>query len=214
VNIDGQTLSYANREQDDQGSGWCAANSLFWNCTAARINCYRPPGAQNWAYGSWAQYGGDGYWSETNSTIQPRSFYYAQLADRLGADAAKRGHILQIENEASSSPTVEQAAVLTAWSVKPRTQMTEWIDQAANAIPSPSIPAMPPRSINSTLNPHPLPQKPLPCRLPTAGSPAATRSSPAAAITNPGGWARFVLTSSPRPNRPSPDGCPAAPAPG
>ncbi len=137
VNIDAQTLSYANREQDDQGSGWCAANSLFWNCTAARINCYRPPGAQNWSYGSWAQFGGDGYWSESNATIQPRSFFYAQLADRLGADAVKRGQILPVENEASSSPTVEQAAALTAWSVKPRTQLTEWIDQAAKRNPIP-----------------------------------------------------------------------------
>ena len=137
VNIDAQTLSYANREQDDQGSGWCAANSLFWNCTAARINCYRPPGAQNWSYGSWAQFGGDGYWSESNATIQPRSFFYAQLADRLGADAVKRGQILPVENEASSSPTVEQAAALTAWSVKPRTQLTEWIDQAAQRNPIP-----------------------------------------------------------------------------
>ncbi|HWB92589.1 MAG TPA: DUF6298 domain-containing protein [Puia sp.] len=138
VYIDGQTLSFANREQDNQGAGWCGANSVFWNCSAARINCYRPPGAENWSFGSWAQFGGDGYWGESNSVIQPRSFYYAQLADRLGADAAKRGQILQIENEASSSPTPEQAAVLTAWSVKPRTQMTEWIDQAAQRNPIPT----------------------------------------------------------------------------
>lgn len=158
VNIDAQTLSYANREQDDQGSGWCAANSLFWNCSAARINCYRPPGAQNWSYGSWAQFGGDGYWSESNATIQPRSFFYAQLADRLGADAVKRGQILPVENEASSSPTVEQAAALTAWSVKPRTQLTEWIDQAAQRNPIPVDPGNAP-SIDK-LNPKPTPVTP------------------------------------------------------
>ena len=138
VNIDGQTLSYANREQDDQGSGWCAANSLFWNCSAARINCYRPPGAQNWAYGSWAQFGGDGYWSESNATLLPRSFFYAQLTERLGADAMKRGQILPVENEASSSPTAQQAAALTDWSVKPRTQMSQWIDEAAQRNPIPT----------------------------------------------------------------------------
>ena len=158
VNIDAQTLSYANREQDDQGSGWCAANSLFWNCSAARINCYRPPGAQNWSYGSWAQFGGDGYWSESNATVQPRSFFYAQLADRLGADAVKRGQILPVENEASSSPTVEQAAALTAWSVKPRTQLTEWIDQAAQRDPIPVDPGNAP-SIDK-LNPKPTPVTP------------------------------------------------------
>ena len=146
VNVDAHVLSYANREQDGQGAGWCAANSLFWNCTAARINCYRPPGAQNWAYGSWAQFGGDGYWNESNATIQPRSFYYAQLADRLGtggdaearAIVAARGNILPMETEASSSPTVEQAAALIALSKKPRVSISEWIDQAAVRNPIPT----------------------------------------------------------------------------
>ena len=137
VNIDAQVLSYGNREQDGQGAGWCAANSVFWNCTAARINCYRPPGAENWAFGSWAQFGGDGYWGESNATIQPRSLYYAQLAERLGPDAAHRGQILPMESEASSSPTVQQAAALIAQSKKPRIQMTEWIDQAAERNPIP-----------------------------------------------------------------------------
>jgi hypothetical protein len=138
VNIDAQALRYANREQDGQGAGWCAANSVFWNCTAARIDCYRPPGAQNWAFGSWAQFGGDGYWGESNATIQPRSLYYAQLAERLGRDVASRAQVLPMESEASSSPTVEQAAALIAQSVKPRVQMTEWIDQAALRDPIPT----------------------------------------------------------------------------
>jgi Family of unknown function (DUF6298) len=137
VNIDAQVLSYGNREQDGQGAGWCAANSVFWNCTASRINCYRPPGAQNWSFGSWAQYGGNGYWAETNATIQPRSLYYAQLADRIGSDAGKRAQLLPIETEASSSPTVEQAAALIKISVKPRVLMTEWIAQVAARNPIP-----------------------------------------------------------------------------
>ncbi|HLZ89787.1 MAG TPA: DUF6298 domain-containing protein, partial [Puia sp.] len=165
VNIDGQTLSYANREQDAQGAGWCAANSLFWNCTAARINCYRPPGAQNWSYGSWAQFGGDGFWSESNATLQPRSFFYAQLADRLGPEAAKRGDIFPVENEASSSPTVEQAAALTAWSVKPRTQMTEWIDQAAQRDPIPVNAANVPAIDNLNIKPPTPPQKAAPLQV-------------------------------------------------
>lgn len=138
VNIDAQVLSYGNREQDAQGAGWCAANSVFWNCTAARINCYRPPGAQNWAFGSWAQFGGDGYWGESNATIQPRSFYYAQLADRLGAETTHRGQLLPMETEASSSPTVQQAAALIAQSTKPRMQLIEWIDRAAERNPIPT----------------------------------------------------------------------------
>ncbi|HEY4208694.1 MAG TPA: DUF6298 domain-containing protein, partial [Puia sp.] len=136
VNIDAQPLRYANREQDNQGAGWCAANSLFWNCTASRIDCYRPPGAQNWSVGSWGQFGGNGFWEESNSVVQPRSFYYALLADRLGKDAAARGQVLPMETEASSSPTVAQAAALIAQSKQPRVQMTGWIDSAGrrNAI--------------------------------------------------------------------------------
>lgn len=137
VNIDAQELRYANREQDGQGAGWCAANSVFWNCTAARIDCYRPPSAQNWSFGSWAQFGGDGYWGESNATIQPRSLYYTQLADRLGKEVTQRAQLLPMETEASSSPSVQQAAALIVQSKKPRVQLSEWIDQAAGRNPIP-----------------------------------------------------------------------------
>ncbi len=137
VNIDAQVLSYANRGQDGQGAGWSAANSVFWNCTAARIDCYKPPGADNWAFGSWAQFAGDGYWGESNNTIQPRSLYYAQLAARLHTNVNDRAQILPLSSEASSSPTVQQAAEHIARSVKPALQMIDWIDEAAQRQPIP-----------------------------------------------------------------------------
>ena len=130
VNVDGNALRFGNRGQDASGAGWSAANSLFWNCSASRIDCYKPPTAENWSYGSWAQFAGDGYWHSSNETISPRSFYYTQLADRLGRNNAERGYILTIETDASSSsPTVKQAADLTAQSVLPHIQLTEWIDK-------------------------------------------------------------------------------------
>ena len=46
----GQALRFGNREQDGQGAGWAVANSVFWQCTAARVDCYQPPTAQNWAF--------------------------------------------------------------------------------------------------------------------------------------------------------------------
>ncbi|MCX6237945.1 MAG: hypothetical protein NTY07_10395 [Bacteroidia bacterium] len=82
VNVDGQALSYLNRGQDGQGAGWSAANSVFWQCTAARVDCFRPPTANNWAFGTWAQFAGDGYWNDSNNQIRPRSLFYAQLTDR------------------------------------------------------------------------------------------------------------------------------------
>jgi hypothetical protein len=135
INIDGQALSYMNRGQDGQGAGWNAANSLFWNCTAARVDCYQPPTAQNWAFGTWAQFAGDGYWESSNSTINPRSFYYAQLANRLNKDISKQAGILYPATEPSSSPTVEQAAELMAAARKPAITINDLISKAAERDP-------------------------------------------------------------------------------
>ncbi|RXK86723.1 DUF6298 domain-containing protein [Filimonas effusa] len=129
VNIDGNALRFGNRGQDGQGAGWSAANSVLWQCTAARIDCYKPPTAQNWAFGSWAQFAGDGFWDASNESINPRSLYYAQLADRLKANVNDRAQLLVNNTNASSSPSVEQATELTAWSAKPQLTMKEWIPQ-------------------------------------------------------------------------------------
>jgi len=132
VNVDGQALSYLNRGQDGQGAGWTAANSVFWQCTAARIDCYQPPTAQNWALGSWSQFAGNGYWDMSNEQIQPRSLYYAQLKDRLGKEVDDRTFILPMETEASSSPPVDVAQKLTKLSIRPALTVSEYIDQAAD----------------------------------------------------------------------------------
>lgn len=84
VNIDGHNLTFKNLGQDKNGAGWNTANSLFWQCTAAEIECYAPTeDAKNRAYGCWAQFSGDGEWAQSNNHVQPRSIFYAQLAERL-----------------------------------------------------------------------------------------------------------------------------------
>ena len=128
VNVDGNALRFGNRGQDANGAGWAVANSVFWNCTAARIDCYKPPTAQNWSFGSWAQFSGDGYWGESNNTINPRSLFYGQLSARLNKKTDDLAQLLFIPGEASSSPSVEVAAELTKLAAKPRMQMPEWID--------------------------------------------------------------------------------------
>jgi hypothetical protein len=113
ANIDGQSLSYKNREQDGQGAGWSAANSLFWNCTAARVDNYQPANCSKlglWYLGTICAAMVIG--ESSNSTIGPRSFFYAQLANRLNKDVAKQAAIIYPESEPSSSPTPEQAAEL------------------------------------------------------------------------------------------------------
>ncbi len=131
VNVDGNALRFGNRGQDANGAGWSAANSVFWNCTAARIDCYKPPTAQNWSFGSWAQFSGDGYWGESNNAITPRSLYYAQLAERLHKNVDSLSQILFIPTEASSSPSIEVATALTKLAAKPRVQLKEWIETAS-----------------------------------------------------------------------------------
>jgi hypothetical protein len=136
VNVDGNALRFGNRSQDANGAGWAAANSVFWNCTAARIDCYKPPTAQNWSFGSWAQFSGDGYWGESNNTITPRSLYYGQLAQRLNKNVDQLAQLLYIPTEASSSPSIETAMELTKQAAKARQQLIEWINEASqrNAI--------------------------------------------------------------------------------
>ncbi len=131
VNIDGQALSFKNRWVDGQGAGWAAANSVFWQSTAAKIDCYQPPTAQNWAFGTWAQFAGDGYWDMSNEQIQPRSLYYAQLKDRLGKSVESRAFVMTLDTEASSSPPVSVAQQLTKLAAEPAATLSEYIDNAA-----------------------------------------------------------------------------------
>lgn len=135
VNVDGNALYLGNRGQDGNGAGWTAANSVTWNCSAARIDCYKPPTAQNWSFGSWSQFSGDGYWGESNNTIQPRSLYYAQLAERLQNNVNALAHIMPVSSEASSSPSVETAGILTKEAYQPRASLRDWIIAAASRNP-------------------------------------------------------------------------------
>lgn len=135
VNVDGNALRYGNRGQDANGAGWAAANSVFWNCSASRIDCYQPPTAQNWSFGSWSEFSGDGYWGESNNTITPRSLFYQQLKERLNKDVDAQAQILYMPTEASSSPSVDVALQLTKEAGKPRMQLKQWIEEAGKRNP-------------------------------------------------------------------------------
>ena len=136
VNIDGHNLTYKNLGQDKNGAGWNTANSLFWQCTAAEIECYTPSkDAPNRAYGCWAQFSGDGEWGESNNHVQPRSIFYAQLEDRLQKDCSIRARILPRNTNATSSPEVEEAMRLTQEAYTPRLTLEEWISQGTFTAP-------------------------------------------------------------------------------
>lgn len=131
VNIDGHNLTFKNLGQDKNGAGWNTANSLFWQCTAAEIECYSPSeDAINRAYGCWAQFSGNGEWAQSNNHVQPRSIFYAQLTERLCKDCSTQARILPRATNATSSPTVEAAMQMAKEAYTPRLTLKSWIDKS------------------------------------------------------------------------------------
>lgn len=126
VTIDGQALSLRNQGQLARGSGWTAANSVVWESSASMMEVASPPTAQNWAFGVWGQFSGNGHWKEVNSHISPRSLFYAQLKKRQ-QDIKVDPQILDIGSEPSSSPTLEVAQQLTEEARKPLKTLKQWI---------------------------------------------------------------------------------------
>lgn len=148
VNIDGNNLRLGQLGQHNNGAGWNTANSMLWQCSAAEIECSSPSAdAINRAYGCWGQYSGNGEWYESDSHIAPRSLFYTQLEERLKMKTATKemqekgsglhlqvtelvsqlSRLMPLNTNASSSPTVEQAAALTHEAHFPVLNMERWI---------------------------------------------------------------------------------------
>ena len=127
VRIDGGRLALENRWAAPAGCGWAAANSVIWQCQAAQVRCFQPPGAQNWAIGVWANVAGDGVIEGVGDFVQPLSLFQAQLRERRGAEAAQRIDPLLLDPIGSTNPTVEEAAEFTRQSSKPPRQLIEVI---------------------------------------------------------------------------------------
>jgi hypothetical protein len=136
VRIDGNAISLGYRPGNNAAMGWAAANSALWNCSASIIRCWNPPGAQNWSFGSWAGFEGDGVWRNSNSFMKPEGLYAAQLAERTG----RRAQIMSRVTRESTNPTVEEAAELIAAASKPAPQLSDYIAAAAKRNPIPSDP--------------------------------------------------------------------------
>ena len=113
VTIDGGGLALTNRETDDQGVGWAAANSLLWQSTAPGVTCRMPPTARNWAIGVWGQFVGDGHWRQLNEFVKPDSLYAAQLGERIGPKAAAVLEKRAIPTDARGAPTIAGPAATT-----------------------------------------------------------------------------------------------------
>ena len=132
VDINGNNLTIANLEQFGCGTGYNAANTTLWQCTASTVSCYSPPTAggdnTNRAVGCWGTLTGNAAWSSSNNHVQPRSLFYDQLARRVG-DGSPDGRILPRNTNATSSPTIEQAALMAHEALTmPRLTLRQWID--------------------------------------------------------------------------------------
>ena len=136
VRIDGNALSLGYRAGNNAAIGWAAANSVLWNCSASVIRCWNPPGAQNWAFGSWGGFEGDGVWRNSNGFMKPESLYAAQLAERTG----RRTPILSRATRESTNPTIAEAAELIAAAHQPAPQLADYIVAASTREPIPCEP--------------------------------------------------------------------------
>lgn len=127
VRIDGHDLWLKNLWASPPGAGWAAANCVLWQCRAANVHCFRPPGANNWTFGAWATPAGDGVIESLSDFVKPQSLLQAQLRDRLGDEAARRIDPILGKPRAATNPTYAEAEEFLAQSVRPAVQLLDLI---------------------------------------------------------------------------------------
>lgn len=127
VRVEGGGLHLVNRWTNPAGCGWSAANCVLWQCRASTVHCFRPPGANNWSLGNWAAFSGDGTFEARSDFVNPLSLYQAQLAERVGPEAATRVDPILGEPVGATNPTYEEAAKFVAESNEPARQLVDVI---------------------------------------------------------------------------------------
>jgi len=140
TSIDGNGLTLANRGPSPHGAGWAAANSVLWQCSASSLRCGNPPTAQNWAFGCWGEFDGNGIWRSSNEFVKPESLYLAQLSDRLGPEAAARAKLMHRSTKEVSNPALDETQKLAAASRKPAPGLLDYIAAASSRDPIPIEP--------------------------------------------------------------------------
>lgn len=119
VRIDGAALRLDNLETWNQGVGWSLANSVIWQSSASVMVVRRPPTANNWAVGPWAEFVGDGWWDQVNEFVRPDSLYATQLRSRLGAKAIVALEARTLPASAFAAPALEPMVPDLATRLKP-----------------------------------------------------------------------------------------------
>jgi len=104
VTVKDGRLHLGNRGEALQGMGWCSANCMLWNCTAAEIRCENPPTAANWAIGCTGKKSGNGGFHSHGTKVAPASLYRQQLIERLGENAALALKAAPISSDPGKAP--------------------------------------------------------------------------------------------------------------
>lgn len=166
VRIDGNALRLGNLGVRMNYAGWTAVNCLAWQCSASLIECSKPYGSQNWAFGCWGVFEGDGQWDRFNEFVRPRSIMRALTGRRLGREAGERIGDGVNYPEGSTNPTLEEAAAMTKASNAPAPQMRTLIEENIDSASKHNKKAS---SIEEVLKNNPelmaAPETPAPCRL-------------------------------------------------
>ncbi|MCC7491388.1 MAG: hypothetical protein IT204_03530 [Fimbriimonadaceae bacterium] len=89
-NVVAKQINVQNRGNSGTGHGWAGAWHVLYRCTAESMVVSQPPTAANWAIGCQAARLRGDAWQQAADAGQPRSLYFAQLAERLGAAVAAR----------------------------------------------------------------------------------------------------------------------------
>jgi len=134
IRVDGQAIRLGWLGFEKAGAGWNAWNSMLWNCTAALIQCDAPILTNNFSFGSWAEFSGNGYWAESNNTLSPSSFFALQWKERVPFHKEIDAYLklLPSLSDASSSPTIEVAAQLSEAAEKAAPSLKSWIQADAD----------------------------------------------------------------------------------
>jgi hypothetical protein len=131
VNIDGNDIKFTNLGLEKYGAGWNTANSLIYQSTASGIWADSiPTGGNNYVYGCWGEFNGNGHFGECNNHVNPWSIFEYMLGKRLNKDVSVQCRTLVRDVNEATSPTIQQAQVMSAQAHRPRLTMEMWIDSA------------------------------------------------------------------------------------
>ncbi|MDR0845549.1 MAG: DUF6298 domain-containing protein [Tannerella sp.] len=135
VTVDGAALKITYMDVDGQGGGWSGANSLCWECRVPQLHLMTPPGAHNWAFGTWGQGYGDGSHEMPRTFLNPKSFYYAQLEARTGKKSEETNKILSLNDQPLENTDAAYTAEMSKRSEQPELIMDKWIDTITSRYP-------------------------------------------------------------------------------